>query len=259
MKISVITVAFNSASTIEETILAVHAQTHREREHIVVDGGSTDGTVEIIRRHRDKIARFVSEPDSGIYDAMNKGLGLANGQVVGFLNSDDVFSHERVLERIAAELERAEFDAVYADLVYVDGGNAGRVVRYYRSGAYRPRAFLRGWMPAHPTFYARRGVYERCGGFNADYRLQADFDLLLRLFEIHGIRASYVPQIWVRMRIGGATNRSLGNVVRGNLEAYRSVRANGFRVTPLFMLRKVLSRVPQYFARAPDEPARGGG
>lgn len=251
MKISVITVCRNSAATIEDTILAVHAQTHRDREHVVVDGGSTDGTLEIIRRHRDKIAAWVSERDSGIYEAMNKGLALATGQVFGFLNSDDVFAHDRVLERIAGQFGAAGVDAVYADLVYVDGADRERVVRYYRSGDYRPRAFLRGWMPAHPTFYARRETYERCGRFNPDYRLQGDFDLLLRMFEVHGIRHRYLPEIWVRMRIGGATNRSIANVLRGNLEAYRSVRANGFPATPFFMLRKVLSRLPQFFAKTP--------
>ena len=134
MKISVITVCRDSASTIEDTILAVHAQTHRDREHIVIDGGSTDGTVEIIRRHRDKIAGFVSERDSGIYEAMNKGIGLATGQLLGFLNSDDVYSHGEVLERVAAQFGSADLDAVYADLVYVDGADMDRVLRYYRSG-----------------------------------------------------------------------------------------------------------------------------
>jgi len=251
MKISVITVSLNSAATIEETILSVHRQTHAQREHIVIDGVSRDGTSGVVERHREKIAVYLSESDAGIFDAMNKGMARASGDVIGFLNADDVYAHNQVLEHIAAAFGEPGVQAVYADLVYVNNRNPADVVRYWRSGDFRPGRFARGWMPAHPTFYVRREVYERLGGFKLEYRLQGDFELTLRLLEVHCIRARYVAEIWVRMRTGGVSNRSWRSVLRGNVEAYRAARANGLAVTPFFMLRKILSRVPQFFAR-PD-------
>jgi len=249
VKISVITVALNSQATIEETILSVHRQAHAEREHIVIDGGSQDGTLEVVDRHREKIAICVSESDAGIFDAMNKGLARASGDIVGFLNSDDVYAHDQVLMHVAAAFRDPAVEAVYADLVYVDRRHPGKVVRYWRSGDFQPGSFARGWMPAHPTFYARREVYERLGGFNLEYRLQGDFELTLRFLEVHRIRARHVAEIWVRMRTGGVSNRNWRDVVRGNIEAYRAARANGLKVTPWFVLRKIVSRIPQFFAR----------
>ena len=249
VKISVITVALNSVATIEDTILSLHRQTHAEREHILIDGGSRDGTLNVMERHRQKFAVMVSETDAGIFDAMNKGLALVSGDIVGFLNADDVYANDQVLAQIAAAFRDPAVDAVYADLVYVDQRNPAKVVRYWRSGDFRPGRFARGWMPAHPTFYVRRQVYERLGGFNTEYRLQGDFELMLRFLEIHRIRSKYVAETWVRMRTGGASNQSWLSVARGNLEAYRAARANGLEVTPFFILSKILSRIPQFFAR----------
>jgi len=249
MKISIVTVCLNNAATIEETILSVHGQTHSDREHIVIDGMSRDGTQQIVARHSEKIAVFISEPDNGIYDAMNKGIAKASGEVIGFLNADDVYAHERVLEHVASALSDTMLQAVYADLVYVSNNNPHQIVRYWQSGEYKPNSFSHGWLPAHPTFYARRDLYGRLGKFNTDYRLQADFDLLLRFMEVHRVRTKYVPEIWVRMRTGGATNRSWRNILRGNLEAFRAARANGLGVTPFFLVRKILSRIPQFFSR----------
>ena len=251
VKISVITVSLNSAATIEETILSIHGQAHTEREHIVIDGASLDGTQGVVEKHRDKIAVFISEVDPGIFEAMNKGLALATGDVVGFLNADDVYANDQVLAHVAQAFRDPDVEAVYADLVYVDKRNPAMVVRYWRSGDFRPGSFARGWMPAHPTFYVRRQVYERLGGFNPAYRLQSDFDLTMRFMEIHRIRTRHVAEIWVRMRTGGASNRSWRSVLRGNVEAYRAARASGLEVTPFFVLRKILSRIPQFFAR-PD-------
>lgn len=249
MKISIITVSLNSAATIEDTILSVHQQAYAEREHIVIDGMSQDATLSVVDRHREKIAICASESDAGIFDAMNKGLALASGDIVGFLNADDVYANDQVLMHVAAAFRDPAVEAVYADLVYVDRRNPGKVVRYWRSGDFQPGSFARGWMPAHPTFYVRREVYERLGGFNLEYRLQGDFELTLRFLEVHRIRARHVAEIWVRMRTGGASNRNWFDIVRGNLEAYRAARANGLKVTPFFVLRKILSRIPQFFAR----------
>jgi glycosyltransferase involved in cell wall biosynthesis len=249
MKISVITVCRDAAATIEDAINSVAGQGYRSREHIIIDGASRDGTRAIVERNRNTIDRFVSEPDNGIYDAMNKGIACASGDVIGFLNADDYYAHTEVLSHIAAQFERPEVEACYADLVYVDQRDPRRVTRYWKSRVYVDGLFETGWMPAHPTFYARREVYARCGGYDTNYRLQSDFEFTMRALAVHHVRAAYVPEIWVRMRTGGATNRSLRNVARGNLEAYRAARKNGLAVSPLFMLRKVLSRVPQFFLR----------
>ena len=246
MKISIITAVFNAAGTIEDTILSVARQTYPDVEHIVVDGRSTDPTLEIVKRHHAKLAKVVSEPDNGVYDAMNKGLALASGGVVGFLNADDIYMHPDVLAKVAAIMADPAVDACYADLVYVDREQTSRVVRHWTSRDYVPGLFEKGWMPAHPTFFVRKSVYEKLGGFDLRYRMQADFDLALRFMGIHGIQTRYVPEVWVRMRMGGMSNNSIRNMVRGNIEAYAACRTNGLNVPPWFILTKVLSRVPQF-------------
>lgn len=246
MKISIITVCYNSASTIADTLQSIAMQGYRDIECIVIDGASTDATLQVVRQTSGNDAVIVSEPDAGVYHAMNKGLALATGDVVGFLNADDVYADPGVLTRVAGVMMDSAVDGCYADLVYVDRGSMNRVIRHWTSQSYVPGLFERGWMPAHPTFFIRRAVYEKFGGFDLRYRLAADFDLMLRLVRVHQIQTRYVPGIWVRMRTGGLTNRSVLNVLRGNVEAYRSCRRNGLRVRPWFMLTKVLSRLPQF-------------
>lgn len=253
MKISVITVCFNSARTLGDTLQSVAAQDYPDVEHIVIDGGSTDDTPDVMRRFGGHVATYVSERDRGIYDAMNKGLARATGDVVGFLNSDDVYTHAGVLTRIASVMEDPELDACYANLYFVDPLRQDVIRRVWRSRDYEPGLCARrGWMPAHPTFYARRGLYERHGGFNLDYSLQADFDMALRLLDIHGIRARFVPEFWVRMRMGGASNASIRNVLRGNLQAWRACRSHNIRVPPWFILTKLASRLNQFGNRSLD-------
>lgn len=246
MKITIITVCYNAAGTIAETLESIAAQSHHDVENIVIDGASTDNTLKIVERYTDTIAHMLSEPDYGVYDAMNKGLALASGEVVGFLNADDVYMHPDVLARVGVTMADPAIDACYADLVYVDREQTNRVFRHWISRDYSPGLFEKGWMPPHPTFFVRKSVYEKLGGFDLRYRLQADFDLALRFMGVHGIRACYVPDVWVRMKMGGMTNNSIRNIVAGNIEAYSSCRANGLNVTPWFILTKVLSRVPQF-------------
>ena len=247
MRISVITVVRNGFSTIEETIRSVRGQSYCAVEHIVVDGASTDGTQDVINGYRDRIATFVSEPDRGIYDAMNKGIALAAGDVVGFLNAGDFYEHPDVLQRVAHAMQDPEVDACYADLVYTDANDTRRVKRYWKSRPYKQGLCRRGWMPAHPTFFVKSAIYKQFGGFDVEFRRQADFELSLRLFDINKIRSVYVPELWVRMRTGGYSNNSVLGVLEGNIEAYRACRKNGVKVTPVFVLQKVLSRVPQFF------------
>ncbi|MFN7645744.1 MAG: glycosyltransferase family 2 protein [Burkholderiales bacterium] len=246
LRVTVVTVCYDAAATIVDTIESVAAQSHPDIEHLVIDGGSRDGTQALVRGHGTRVARFVSEPDRGVYDAMNKGIAMACGDVVGFLNADDVFEHRDTVAHIVRTMADPTLDACYADLIYVDQRDTSRIVRDWRSRDWTPGLCLTGWMPAHPTFYARRDLYARYGGFDLEFRLQSDFELMVRMFETHRIRTRYVPERWVRMRTGGMSNRSVGNVVRGNIEAYRACRKNGHPVTPLFVVRKIASRIPQF-------------
>jgi glycosyltransferase involved in cell wall biosynthesis len=249
MRISVVTVSYNSAATIGDTLRSVAAQTHPDVEHVVIDGGSRDGTQDVVRQQGAHVAQFVSERDRGIYDGMNKGLARATGDVVGFLNSDDMFASPEALASLAAAFADEAVDAVYADLVFVDPVDTSHVVRYWRPGPYVPGSCRGGWMPPHPTFYVRRRVLQANPPFDLEFRLQADFELILRLFEVVKIRSRYLPETLVRMRVGGATTGSWRNIVRGNIEAARASRKNGFRGGLLFMLTKMLRRLPQFLAR----------
>jgi glycosyltransferase involved in cell wall biosynthesis len=246
MKLSVITVCYNSASTIEETIRSVASQRHRNLEHIIVDGGSTDETPAIIARHRQHIATLVSERDHGMYDAMNKGIARATGDAIGFLNADDVYSDDAVTAQIASVFEHEDLDACYGDLVYVDRMRPERVVRYWKSRPYAEGLLAKGWMPAHPTFFVRANIYRTYGGYNLSYRRQADFEMVVRFFLKARIRTVYIPRVLVRMRSGGASS-GVVHIIRGNIEAYRACRENGLNVSPFFIVRKILSRVPQFF------------
>ena len=251
MKISVITVVRNNADTIADTLRSIAVQTHPDIEHIVIDGASTDGTLEIVKRLGTRVAKILSEPDHGIYDAMNKGIALATGDVIGFLNADDVYANDGVLTQVAQVMGDSSTDACYADLVYVDRKDTDRIVRYWKSRPYEAGLFEKGWLPAHPTFFARRSAYRQFGDFDTRFRIVADFELTMRFLRVHRLRSAYVPRVWVRMRLGGVSNRRLSNIVKGNLEAWRACRQHALRVSPLFILRKVLSRVPQFFARPP--------
>ena len=252
MHLSVITVCKNARDTIARALSSVHRQSYRPVEHIVVDGVSTDGTLDILGEHRVGIARLVSEPDDGLYYAMNKGISLATGDYLGFLNADDIYSDADVLAKIARALQSDPCDAAYGDLVYVPESDPNAVVRYWKSGPYAPGLVERGWMPAHPTFFARTELLRKLGGFNTRYRFQADYELMVRLFLKERISTAYVPEVLVRMRVGGHTNRSLRNVLLGNLEAYRACLDNGVRASPLFILHKLFSRLPKFFEHPPQ-------
>ena len=240
MKISIITVAFNAAPTIADTLESVAAQTHPEIEHIVVDGASTDGTLEIIERHGKHVARLISEPDQGIYDAMNKGLRLATGEVIGFLNADDVYIDDGVLQRVAEIMARNDLDALFGDAEFVNPARPTRSVRRYRSERFRPERIAWGWMPAHPSLFLRRGVYERFGNFRTDYCIAGDFELVARIFHGGTLKYRHVPEVWVRMRTGGVSTGGWRNTVLLNREVLRACRENGIPTS----LPKILSKYP---------------
>lgn len=247
MKISIITAVFNSCDTIADTLASVLEQTHADIEWIVIDGGSTDGTLDILHIHTDRIAVLVSEPDHGIYDALNKGLLRATGEVVGFLHADDVYADATVLENIAAAFSDRTVGAAYGDLVYVRRDAPRQVLRYWRAGEFVREKLKQGWMPPHPTFYARRSLYERLGGFDTGYRIAADYDCMLRFLQ-SGMAVHYIPRVLVRMRTGGASNRSLKSLLRKSYEDYRALKTN--RVAGLWALVwKNLGKLPQWFVR----------
>jgi len=246
--ISVITVVNNSAATIADTLSSVASQSYPHVEHIIIDGASTDGTLKIIQERASPNAVIRSEPDRGMYDAMNKGLAMATGDVIGFLNADDVYADSRVLEDIAGTIATQDVDACYGDLVYVAKSDIRKVVRYWKSQTYRDGLFEKGWMPAHPTFFVKRQVYEKYGGFDLDYRRQSDFELAMRFLAVYKIKSFYIPRVLVRMRSGGVSSQ-LTHIVAGNIEAYLACRKHSLDVSPLFIPRKILSRIPQILFR----------
>ena len=251
MKISVITATFNCTSVVEDCLASVAGQTHADVEHVVIDGASTDGTLNVLQAHRDSLAVLVSEPDEGIYDAMNKGIALATGDIIGFLNSDDFYAGNEVLSTVAMLFEcDPSLDACYSDLIYVDPIDTSRTVRYWQSSNFQPNSFAQGWMPPHPTFFVRRSVYERYGLFNLDYRIASDVELVMRFLEVYKIRVRYVPEVWVKMRLGGTTNKSFKNIWIQNQEVLRALKEHNLKVNSIsFFARKLFSRGRQFFRR----------
>jgi len=250
MKISVVTVCFNSGAYIADALRSVDAQTWRDVEHVIVDGASRDNTLAVVSAFQQPWRRVVSERDAGIYDAMNKGIRLATGEVVGFINSDDFYASDGVLERVASVFEDPQVEACYGDLCYVQQNNVEAVVRYWRSSAYRPGQFGRGWVPPHPTLFLRRSLFARFGAFDLSYPIAADFELMARLLEVHRIKTVYLPQVLVKMRLGGTTNRSVGNIVQQNREIWRALSAHHLQPSALkFIAGKISSRGRQFFTR----------
>jgi len=240
MKISVITVCLNAAATIDATLDSVAAQTHQDIEHIVVDGGSTDGTLALIARRGVRVARLVSEPDRGIYDAMNKGLRLASGSVIGILNADDVYAGDAVLADVDQAMTREGLDALYGDVAFFAPANPEKTIRRYRSRHFSPGSIGRGWMPAHPALFLRRDVFDRHGLYKTDYRIAGDFELVARVFKDGKIKYRYLPEVLIRMRSGGVSTGGWRNTILLNQEVMRACRENGIRTN----WPKLLSKYP---------------
>ena len=243
MRISVITATYNSGRTIGDTLESVLRQTYSDVELIVVDGASRDDTMDVVRRYEPRFGgrlRWTSEPDRGIYDAMNKGIARATGDVIGILNSDDFYTSDTVLERVAEAMAGGDVDAVYGDIHYVRDGDLRRCVRYYSSRPFRRWMMRLGFMPAHPSFYCRREVYERCGTFDTTYRVAADFENLLRLIYVNRIKTRYLPVDFVTMRTGGASTSGLSSHRQIMRDHLRALRSNGvWSCTPLLGLRYI--------------------
>lgn len=248
MKISIITVVWNNAKTIKDAINSVLNQSYKDIEYIVIDGSSTDGTIEIVQSYGDKI-KFISEKDNGLYDAMNKGIRMATGDVVGILNSDDFYASDKILQIVADEFLKGNIDSVYANLEYIDANDPKRVIRYWRSKKYQEGLFRSGWHPAHPTFFVKKEIYEKYGVFDLSFKIAADYELMLRFFEKYKIISSYVDEVFVKMRIGGESNKSIKNIIKANMESYMAWKANGLYINPLRFLLKPFSKIIQFIKK----------
>ncbi len=240
MKVSIVTVVWNNKETISHAINSVLSQTYKNIEYIIIDGASTDGTVEIIESYGDRISTFISEKDGGLYHAMNKGIELATGDIIGTLNSDDFYINPLCITKVVNEFRVRKIDALFADLVYVMPGNLERVVRYYDSSNFTPSRFAYGWMPAQPTFFVKKDIYKKYGMFRTDLRIAADFDLMVRFLYTYEIKYYYMKEVLVKMRVGGVST-SFSSIWIINLEVLRVCRDNGIK-TNIF---KILSKYPR--------------
>lgn len=244
MKISVITVVYNNKETIQDAINSVLSQEYDDLEYIIVDGASTDGTIEVIneavRAYSKRDIKFVSEKDNGIYDAMNKGIGLATGDMIGILNSDDFYINKNVISTVVSEFITKNVDSVFADLVYVHAYDLDKIVRHYSSAGFHPKKMVYGWMPAHPAFFVKREVYERYGLYKTDYQIAADYELIVRFLVKNKVSYSYIPKVFVKMRTGGASTRNLKSNWILNKEILRACAENGIKTNII----KVLSKYP---------------
>jgi glycosyltransferase len=245
-KISIITVTYNSAQTLEQTIQSVLSQDYPNLEYIIVDGKSTDSTLTIIEKYRDKISHFVSEKDDGIYYAINKGINLATGDIIGVLHADDFYIKNDVLTGIAETFKMNEADAVYADLYYVDKNNTDKIIRTWKSGSFSPNKFLWGWMPPHPTFFVKKDCYTKYGVFNTTLHSAADYEMMLRLLYKHKIKAAYLPEFIVKMRVGGQSNASLNNRVKANNEDRMAWKLNEIKPYFFTLTLKPIRKLVQF-------------
>lgn len=226
MKISVVTAVFNRALTIKDAISSVQSQDYENLEHVIQDGGSKDGTLKAINHFQTPEMSLVSEPDGGIYDAINKGIARSSGEVIGLMHSDDFFANDNVLTKVAKAFENPKIDGVYGDLDYVSASDPDQVVRHWCSGPYRRELLRKGWMPPHPTLYLRRGVFEKWGLYDTSFQIAADYDAMLRYLWIGNICLAYIPEVLVKMRVGGESNRSIGRIARKSSEDYRALKKN---------------------------------
>ena len=245
-KISIITVTYKSAQTLEQTIQSVLSQDYPNLEYIIVDGKSTDSTLTIIEKYRDKISHFVSEKDDGIYYAINKGINLATGDIIGVLHADDFYIKNDVLTGIAETFKMNEADAVYADLYYVDKNNTDKIIRTWKSGSFSPNKFLWGWMPPHPTFFVKKDCYTKYGVFNTTLHSAADYEMMLRLLYKHKIKAAYLPEFIVKMRVGGQSNASLNNRVKANNEDRMAWKLNEIKPYFFTLTLKPIRKLVQF-------------
>jgi glycosyltransferase involved in cell wall biosynthesis len=248
-KFTIITVTYNAAKTVEDTICSVLSQTYPDIEYIIVDGASNDGTLSIIDKYRGRISRVISEPDNGPYDAMNKGIALASGDIIGLLHSDDMYADINAISRISEPFNNENVDSAFGDLVFVDKKNTEKITRYYRADDFSVNRFAYGCMPPHPTFFAKKECYKKYGAFKADYRISADFELVARFLLTNRISYRYVPEVIVKMRMGGMSTRNLKSNIILNNEILKACHENGINTNIFKIYSKYITKLSQKFRR----------
>ncbi|MEN8879612.1 MAG: glycosyltransferase family 2 protein [Polaribacter sp.] len=228
MKISIITATYNSEMSVKTCLDSVISQDYTDIEHLIIDGKSSDKTLNIVRFYEQKKSniKLISEPDNGIYDALNKGIQLATGDIVGFVHSDDLLANNQVVSMIANQFENENIGGVYGDLQYVDKNNIGKIIRYWKSCDFNSSLLKKGWMPPHPTLFLRKKIYDKYGRFNLAYKIAADYDFMLRILKDESLKFTYLPEVITKMRLGGASNRNLKNIFKKTKEDYRAIRSN---------------------------------
>ena len=246
MKVSILTVVYNGARTIRQSVESVLKQDYPDIEYIVIDGNSNDGTQDIVRSYGEKITRFISEPDAGIYDAMNKGINLATGDVIGILNSDDFYAYGSAISDVVQTIKSGEYDGTYGDLEYIDANNESVVKRKWISGIYKDGSFVYGWMPPHPTFFVKREIYERLGAFRLDLGSAADYELMLRFVHKEKINLAYIPKVVVKMRAGGVSNSNFKNRLAANRNDLRAWQVNNLNPRFYTLWLKPLRKIIQF-------------
>tara|TARA_B100001758_G_C18403246_1_gene610352 strand:+ start:41 stop:808 length:768 start_codon:yes stop_codon:yes gene_type:complete len=249
IKISIITVCYNSALTIRDTIKSILIQDYDNIEYIIIDGKSNDGTLDVIQDYSKDIDYFISEPDEGIYDAMNKGILAATGDVIGILNSDDFYPNSFILSNVASSFNKHKCDAVYGDLVYVKNKNKEKIVRYWQSGYYTTKKIKNGWMLPHPTFFVKSEIYDKFGLYNIQLKRAADYEMILRLLYKYNILVNYIPMILVKMRMGGVSNSSIIERLRANKEDGIAWTRNQINKPMFIRVKKPLQKILQFFLR----------
>ena len=246
MKVSIITVSYNSVRTISDTIHSVLSQTYDDLEYIIIDGNSTDGTIELINSFGNRISKFISESDKGIYDAINKGIRLSSGDIIGILNSDDFFYDNHVIEKVVKVFSDDTFDAVFGDVQFINPNDSSRIKRYYSSKFFNTEKFSYGYMPAHPSFYVRRQLYEKLGYYKTDYKIAADYELLIRFLHINQIKYKYMEMPFVKMRTGGVSNKSIFSRITLNKEIARACNENGIKTNYFKIYSKYITKIFEF-------------
>jgi glycosyltransferase involved in cell wall biosynthesis len=249
LSVSIITVSYNSVGTIRDTINSVLFQTYKNIEYIIIDGSSVDGTIELVQSFGKRISKFISQPDDGIYEAINKGIKIASGDIIGILNSDDFFYDNLVIEKIVNSFLENDIDAVIGDVQFVDPEKTSKIVRYYSSRHFNSRKFKYGFMPAHPSFYVKKELFEKFGFYKTDYKIAADYELLIRFLYINKIRYKYIEMPFVSMRTGGVSNKSFYSNIILNKEIVRACKENGINTNYILVYSKYFSKMFELIGR----------
>ena len=248
MKVSIITATYNNEETVEETILSVFYQSYKDIEHIIIDGRSSDKTMQFLNKHQDKISKIISEPDKGIYDALNKGIKNSTGDLIAFLHADDIYTDNKIIEEAVDLIKKEKTDSLYADLLYVSKNNTNKVIRNWKAGKFKYSNLKKGWMPPHPTFLVKKEIYNKFGIFDSNFRIAADYDIILRFLGKYRISSSYLPKVMIKMRIGGESNKSLKNIIDKMKEDLKAIKKNKTGNWKTLFFKNII-KIPQLFVK----------